>query len=108
MAILRSALSSAKLINYKLAADVAKGDVLRINDVVGIALQSGTVGEVIPVVIEADIVEWPCDLGNYSAGEAVYLNTSTKKVNKVNTGIPVGYVYESKQNATTIDIVFKQ
>jgi len=108
MAILRSALSSAKLINYELAAAVAKGDVLQINDVVGIALQPGTVGEVIPVVIEADLVEWPCDLGNYSAGEAVYLDTSTKKVNKVNTGIPVGYVYESKKNATTIDIVFKQ
>ena len=108
MAILRGALSSAKLINYELAANVAKGEVLQINNVVGIALQPGTVGEVIPVVIEADLVEWPCDLGNYSAGEAVYLNTSTKKVNKVNTGIPVGYVYESKQNATTIDIVFTQ
>jgi len=105
MVIFRGALSNAKLINYKLLANVAKGDILQINNVVGIALHSGTFGEVIPVVIEADLVEWPCDLGNYSAGEKVYFDTSTNKVNKVTTGIPEGYVYESKQNATTIEMV---
>ncbi|MEM4221745.1 MAG: DUF2190 family protein [Thermoplasmata archaeon] len=108
MAILRGALQSSKLINYEITSNVAKGDILQINDVVGVALQDGVAGENIPFIIEADIVEFDCDLDNYSAGEKIYLDSSTKKVNKNNAGIPVGYVYESKANATKIDVVFKQ
>lgn len=108
MAILRSKLEKTKLINYKLPANKEKGSVVQVNNVWGIVAVSGKAGDVVPVVIESDLIEWDCDLDNYAAGEKVYLDTATLRLNKNITGVPVGYVYEDKSNAKSIDIVFKQ
>jgi len=109
MAIIRTPLSECKTIKFIATSDIGQGDIVNVGSVYGISIASFKTGERASVVVEANIVEVDSVADNYQAGEKVYLNPATKKVDKTtNTNPLVGIVYEdSGPNATKIKVLWR-
>jgi predicted RecA/RadA family phage recombinase len=74
------------------ATTIAAGDVVVMNDVLGVALTAGTTGDEITVQIEGVFTLDKTTGTAHNQGDVLYWNASTKKTTKTPTGNkPIGF-----------------
>lgn len=80
---------------------IAAGDVVVINSMVGVALTSGTAGNAISVQLEGVFELEKTNPLVINQGDEVFFNTTTKKVTKTATDVPLGVAFAGAISAAT-------
>jgi predicted RecA/RadA family phage recombinase len=84
------------------ATTIEPGDVVVVNDLLGVAAKGGTTGDVIPVYLEG-VYELDKTTGTaHNQGDVLYWNSSTDKTTKTATGNkPIGYAFTAAASGAT-------
>ena len=87
-----------KVLHYLVQAgdNIKSGDLVAVNDVVGVAITDGVEGELLAVSVEGVYeVEVPAAAGNISQGKAVYFDAGAKEITLTpGSNIQIGWAWE--------------
>jgi len=86
-----------QVLHYTVQAgdNIKSGDLVAVEDVVGVAITDGTVGSPVAVAVEGVYdVPLPASVGNVPQGKKVYYDVAAKEVSLDDEGVFLGYAWE--------------
>ena len=99
---MKNKISEGRTLDYTVAdADIASGQLVVINDIAGVAVTGGAVGETVAIAIEG-VYALPKAAGNILQGKKVYFNATDKNIVATSTGNTfIGYAWEAATASDT-------
>lgn len=106
---MKNKLSSGKLVNVTLAADIASGAGLLIGALFGVAVTAGKAGDVVPFDTDGEFelpAEGAASGQGWTVGQALYWDATNKRVTVTSaSNTLVGHATAAKVTTATVGIV---
>jgi predicted RecA/RadA family phage recombinase len=97
-----------EVLHYEVQAsdNIKSGDLVAVNDVVGVAINDGVEGELLAVSVQGVYeVPVPAAAGTIAQGKEVYYDTTAKEITLTPTGnILIGWAWEAGDAGETVPV----
>lgn len=89
--------------------NIKSGDLFAVNDVVGVAITDGVVGEEVAIHVQGVWeVPLPAALGDVPQGRRLFFNPATREVSLTATHIPIGHAWNAGTAGGTIHVALNR
>jgi len=89
----------------KAGDNIKSGDLVAVEDVVGVAVTDGIVGELLAVSVQGVyLVPVPAALGQIKQGQSVYFDSGAKEITLTDTDLFVGWAWEDGEPGEVVPV----